>query len=125
MPTQIRNDFLPPLQGGSYCQCVLGLKPQAQSYSPFGTKNSAQPNYLSTFSKPHQGVSVPIVVPFFNALSRAFSTPYRGKNSFFEHEDDDEGRGRLGGQRSLASHTPDPFTPDPRPVNPELVIKQD
>jgi hypothetical protein len=35
-----------------YCQCVLGLKPQAQSYSPFGTKNSIRSKYLSTFSKP-------------------------------------------------------------------------
>jgi hypothetical protein len=37
------------LRAGPYCQCVLGLKPQAQSYSPFGTKNSTQPKYLSTF----------------------------------------------------------------------------
>jgi hypothetical protein len=45
--------FCRPFRAGLYCQCVLGLKPQAQSYSPFGTKNSTQPKYLSTFSKPH------------------------------------------------------------------------
>ena len=40
-------------QGRGYCQCVLGLKPQAQSYSPFGTKNSIRSKYLPTFLKPH------------------------------------------------------------------------
>ena len=35
MANEILNEFLPPLQPGPYCQCVLGLKPQAQSYSPF------------------------------------------------------------------------------------------
>jgi hypothetical protein len=32
-----------------YCQYVLGLKPQAQSCSPFGTKNSTQPNIRPLF----------------------------------------------------------------------------
>ena len=41
------------VRAGLYCQCVLGLKPQAQSYSPFGTKSSTQPKYLSTFSEAH------------------------------------------------------------------------
>jgi hypothetical protein len=50
-PQQI---FCRPFRAGPYCQCVLGLKPQAQSYSPLGTKNSTQPKHLSTFSKPHQ-----------------------------------------------------------------------
>ena len=42
------------LQGGRPFHPYLGLKPQAQSYSPFGTKNSIRSKYLSTFSKPHQ-----------------------------------------------------------------------
>src|ERR1700722_3593629 len=45
--------FCRPFRAGPFCQCVLGLKPQAQSYSPFGTMNSTPPKYLSTFSKPH------------------------------------------------------------------------
>jgi hypothetical protein len=34
----------------------LGLKPQAQSYSPFGTKNPIRSKYPSTFSKPQHSV---------------------------------------------------------------------
>jgi hypothetical protein len=34
---QAPNRFLPPLQGGRLFDRYLGLKPQAQSYSPFGT----------------------------------------------------------------------------------------
>ena len=58
LPNEILNKFLPPLQGGALLSGVLGLKPQAQSYSPFGTKNSIRSKYLSTFSKPHQSVGV-------------------------------------------------------------------
>jgi hypothetical protein len=31
--------ILPPLQGGAFFYRHLGLKPQAKSYSPFGTKS--------------------------------------------------------------------------------------
>jgi hypothetical protein len=44
---------LAPLQGASWLGIFLGLKPQAESYSPFGTKISIQPKYLSTKSQPH------------------------------------------------------------------------
>jgi hypothetical protein len=36
-------NYLPPLQGGSSLNVFLGLKPQAESCSPFGTKNSLTP----------------------------------------------------------------------------------
>ena len=55
--------FRRPFRAGPYCQCVLGLKPQAQSCSPFGTKNSIGSKYPSTFSKPHH--------PTFRARGRA------------------------------------------------------
>jgi hypothetical protein len=32
----IPTGFLPPLQGGSRVGCILGLKPQAESFNPFG-----------------------------------------------------------------------------------------
>jgi hypothetical protein len=35
---QARNRFLPPLQGGRLFDRYLGLKPQAESYSPVGTR---------------------------------------------------------------------------------------
>ena len=54
--TRSSTNFCRPCGAGPYCQCVLGLKPQAQSYSPFGTKNSIRSKYLSTFSKPHHSV---------------------------------------------------------------------
>ena len=38
-------------RAGPYCQCVLGLKPQAQSYSPFGTKNSTQHQSVGVLSQ--------------------------------------------------------------------------
>jgi hypothetical protein len=41
--------FCRPFKAGPYCQCVLGLKPQAQSYSPFGTKNSNNLNICPHF----------------------------------------------------------------------------
>src|ERR1700733_3219662 len=64
--TRSSTDFLSPLssfrsllpelrrtsRAGLYCQFVLGLKPQAQSYSPFGTKKSIRSKYLSTFPNP-------------------------------------------------------------------------
>ena len=58
-----------------YCQCVLGLKPQAQSYSPFGTKNSIRSKYLSTFSKPHH------VVACRKGVSTQLEAPYEGARS--------------------------------------------
>jgi hypothetical protein len=56
-------NYLPPLQGGSSLNVFLGLKPQAESCSPFGTKNlpDACPqnrshpsafNVLKTFQSP-------------------------------------------------------------------------
>jgi hypothetical protein len=45
--------YLPPSQGGPRCWLFLGLKPglkpQAESYSPFGTKSSIQPKHLPHF----------------------------------------------------------------------------
>jgi hypothetical protein len=43
-----------PVQGASWAGVLLGLKPQAESYSPFGTMSFIQPKYLSTKSKSHQ-----------------------------------------------------------------------
>ena len=34
----IDPNYLPPFQGGLFGNVSLGLKPQAESYSPFGTK---------------------------------------------------------------------------------------
>src|SRR5580704_5848623 len=60
--TKRRAEHLAPLQGASCFGPFLGLKPQAESYSPFGTSLQKikkqvenQTPYLSTFSKPHQG----------------------------------------------------------------------
>jgi hypothetical protein len=47
-----RSKNLAPLQGASRVGVSLRLKPQAESYSPFGTKSSMQPKYSSTKSKP-------------------------------------------------------------------------
>jgi hypothetical protein len=51
--TNNRTENLAPLQGALWVGVFLGLKPQAQSYRPFGTKSFIQPKYVSTKSKPH------------------------------------------------------------------------
>jgi hypothetical protein len=58
--TKNRTKNLAPLQGTSRVGAFLGLKPQAESYSPFGTKSSIQPKYTSTKSKPHHHHSAPL-----------------------------------------------------------------
>ena len=71
--TRSSTNFCRPCGAGPYCQCVLGLKPQAQSCSPFGTKNSIRSNYLSTFSTPHH------TTPNFRARARARARAREGE----------------------------------------------
>ena len=37
----VDHKYLPPFQGGSLCVRVPGLKPRAESCSPFGTKSDS------------------------------------------------------------------------------------
>ena len=68
---------LPPLQGGVLFLSYLGLKPQAQSLSPFGTKARTPVHIFDSASSHPFEDSLPDVAPEFQTIGRSW-------------EDDDE-----------------------------------
>jgi hypothetical protein len=58
----VDQNCLPPLQGGSFLACSPGLKPRAESCSPFGTKTSVIP--VRKIEATRVSTSAKVVRPF-------------------------------------------------------------
>ena len=96
------------VRAGLYCQCVLGLKPQAQSYSPFGTRqtgciclryqdeNEAPFEHLhpATQAQYRQGTSNWVDTPFLQATTLEDEDEDEDEH---EHEDERETPGEGAG----------------------------